>query len=92
MAAKGFVIGDLLSDINASLVIPPFLGANAQFSEEEVRQTQEIARLRIHVERAMRRIKEYHIFDRTFYMTVLGSVNQLWSMCARLTNLQGPSF
>ncbi|XP_046874125.1 uncharacterized protein LOC124466350 isoform X2 [Hypomesus transpacificus] len=92
MADKGFLIGDLLSDINVSLVIPPFLGPNAQFSEEEVRQTQEIARLRIHVERAIRRIKEYHIFDRTLHMTVMGSVNQLWSVCASLTNLQGPLF
>ncbi|XP_028437745.1 uncharacterized protein LOC114558160 [Perca flavescens] len=54
MADKGFLIKDLLTEINVSLVIPPFLGPSGHFSQEEVRQTQAIARLSIHVERAIR--------------------------------------
>ena len=61
MADKGFLIGDILGDKNVSLNIPPFLMQSDQFSKEEVQETQEIAWLRIHVERAIRRVKEYHI-------------------------------
>uniref|UniRef100_A0A8C9XD36 THAP-type domain-containing protein n=1 Tax=Sander lucioperca TaxID=283035 RepID=A0A8C9XD36_SANLU len=80
MADKGFLIKDLLTEINVSLVIPPFLGPSGHF------------RLHIHVERAISRIKEYHIFDRVLPMTLVGSVNQLWTVCALLSNFQEPLF
>ncbi|XP_075967277.1 uncharacterized protein LOC142970741 [Anarhichas minor] len=92
MADKDFFIGDLLSPINVRLVTPAFSKSNRKLTPEEKLQTQEIARLRIHVERAIRRIKEYHIFDRTLPMTTLGSINQVWTVCALLTTFQGPLF
>ncbi|KAG1925021.1 hypothetical protein F2P79_025809 [Pimephales promelas] len=70
MADKGFLIKDLLSKRQVSLVIPPFLGPSGHFTADKVRKTQAIARLRIHVERAIRRIKEYHIFDKVLPMTL----------------------
>lgn len=54
MADKGFLIADLLDKKQASLIITPFLGEKGKFSSCEVAQTYEIARLRIHVERAVR--------------------------------------
>lgn len=92
MADKGFLISDLLSAINVALVIPPFLSQRRQFTREEVTATQKIARLRIHVERAIGRIKQYHIFDGVIPLTLLGTINQLWYVCAMLTNFQGPLF
>lgn len=92
MADKGFLIGDLLSPINASLVVPPFLNQRRQFTREEVTTTQQIARLRIHVERAIGRIKQHHVFDGVLPLSLLGTVNQLWYVCAMLTNFQGPLF
>ena len=100
MADKGFLIEDLLKKVNATLVIPPFLGKSKgcnvsggkQFTAAEVSNTQEIARLRIHVERAIRRVKEYHFFDRVQPLVLGGSVNQVWSVCCFLTNLKGPLF
>ena len=58
MAAKGFLIEDLLKKVNVTLVIPPFLGKSKgcnvsggkQFTAAEVSNPQEIARVRIHVE------------------------------------------
>ena len=66
MADKGFLIEDLLKKVNAALVIPPFLrkskGRNVsggkQFTAAEVSSTQEIARFRMHVERAICTVKE----------------------------------
>ena len=63
MADKGFTIEDLLSPLNCSLNIPPFLSEKVQFTKEDVEMTQRIAKLRIHVERAIRTVKENHLFD-----------------------------
>ncbi|XP_048738589.2 uncharacterized protein LOC125653256 isoform X2 [Ostrea edulis] len=92
MADKGFLIEDLLEKKQASLVIPPFLGEKGKFSALEVALTHEIARLRIHVERAIRRIKEYHIFDGVIPLNLASSINQIWTVCAILTNFRGPLF
>ena len=63
-ADKGFLIQDLLQPQKATLTIPPFLSKtkSLQFTSKEVTETQQIAHLRIHVERAIRRIKEYQKF------------------------------
>lgn len=92
MADKGFIIRDLPADRDFSLVTPTFTGPSGQFSKDEIAHTQEIARLRIHVERAIRRIKEYYIFDGVLPLSLCGSVNQMWTVCAVLTHFQGPLF
>lgn len=60
MADKGFTVEDLLP-LGVKLNIPPFLGSSKQMPAEEVIQTQEIASLRIHVERVINKIKNFHI-------------------------------
>ena len=56
----------------------------------EVHETKTIAKLRIHVEKAIRRIKEFHIFDFDNSLSSLGSVNQMFTVSCLLTNFQGP--
>lgn len=90
MADKGFDIEDLLREKNVSLNLPPFLESRSLFSATEVQQTKMIAKVRIHVERAIRRIKEYHIFDSDVPLSMLGSINQLYTVACLLTNFQGP--
>ncbi|XP_060595512.1 uncharacterized protein LOC132749670 [Ruditapes philippinarum] len=92
MADKGFLIEQMLAERQARLNIPPFLTKRDQFTKEEVEETQEIARLRIHVERAIRRIKEYHIFDSVLPVAITGSALQLWTVCCLLTLFKGPLF
>lgn len=89
MTDKRFLIQDFLDPIGAKLVIPPFLGSKGKFSKDEVSKTQTIARLRIHVERAIRRCKEYHIFDQAIPLSIAGTVNQIWTVCCLLINFQG---
>jgi hypothetical protein len=69
------------------LNIPPFLGQYDQLTESDVRQTQNIAAERIHVERAINKIKNFHIFDQAIPMSLFGSINQIWTVCALLTLL-----
>ncbi len=51
--------------VERCLNIPLFLRGKKQLSEKELVITRRIASLRIHVERAMERIKNFHIFDKT---------------------------
>ena len=90
MADKGFLIQDLLVLKQCSLVIPHFLAMKGQFSKGENSENARIANLRVHVERAIRRFREFHIFDSVLPLSLAGTINQLWSVCCLLTNFQGP--
>ena len=86
MANKGFTIDDLL---------PPGVGLNilgmqGQMSAEDVVQTQSIASLRVHVERAINKIENFRIWDGIVPLNLSGIVNQMWTVCAVLCNLQKP--
>ncbi|XP_054894424.1 uncharacterized protein LOC129365312 [Poeciliopsis prolifica] len=61
MADKGFLIQDLLHEVGAKLIIPPFRHPG-QFSKEETEETQTIAQLRIIVERAIARVWPLAVF------------------------------
>ena len=54
-------------------------------------ETRRIAKFRIHVERAIERIKNYHILD---YVPITlcssGVIDQIFFVCAMLTNFQPP--
>lgn len=90
MADKGFTISDLLEPLGVGLNIPPFVGSRSQQNPSEVIETQEIASERIHVERAINKIKNFHIFNHVIPLSLTGSLNQMWTVCAMLTNLQNP--
>ncbi|XP_068723876.1 uncharacterized protein [Montipora capricornis] len=89
MADKGFQIADILP-LAVKLNIQPFLGANTQMSAEDVVQTQQIAGLRIHVERAINKIKNFLIWKGEIPLSLISVVNQMWSVCAFLYNTKDP--
>lgn len=89
MADKGLLIQDLFQP-GVSLNMPPFLGDQVQFSANDTVDTQSIASLRMHVERAINKIKNFHIWDKVIPINLFGTVNQMWSVCAFLCNLQNP--
>lgn len=60
---RGFDITEDLASIGVRLNIPPFLRGKSQLDSKELTETRRIAFLRIHVERCMERLKNYHIFD-----------------------------
>lgn len=90
MADKGFTIEKELEEIGLSLNIPPFLRENPCFLEEENIQTRTIAHHRIHVERAIGKCRNFSIFDRKLPISLCGQINQIWSVCAVLSNFQNP--
>ena len=64
LADRGFGIEDDLP-AGVSLNLPPFLNDQKQFSEEDETKTRRIAKYRIHVERAIQRIKSFLILQDT---------------------------
>ena len=88
-ADGGFTVKEYTDNLNIKLVIPAFLKGRNQLSKEEVVQTQQIASERIHVERMIQRLKTYHIFDRVIPLSMMGSLNQIISVCGLLSNFQG---
>lgn len=90
MSDKGFLIEDMLAERQCALVMPNFLASHGQFSKQEAEHNKIVANLRVHVERANRRFKEFHLFDSPVALTLAGSINQLWTVACLLTNFQGP--
>jgi len=88
LADKGFVIHDLLPK-NIYLNMPAFLSGKKKFSKEEAVYSRKVAGCRIHVERAIERLRNYKI---------LGYINshlrpfadKIVQVCAVLVNLQTP--
>ena len=62
MADKGFTIQDLLIPYGVHLNVPPFLQSKTQMAVSDVFTTKKIARLRVHVERAIGRVKDYRFY------------------------------
>ena len=88
MADKGFLIEDC---IPGKLYRPPFLSKHCQMPAEHVKKTQEIAHLRVHVERVIGRIKFKNLFHSDIPVSQMGSINSTWTVACLLTNYQyGP--
>ena len=85
MVDKGFRIDDL---VPCKVYMPPFLTQKIQLSHSDVLVTQNIARLRIHIERAIRCIKENKLFDTVIPLTIAGSINQIFAVACLLANYQ----
>lgn len=65
MGDRGFTIRDLLEERRVNLIIPAFTRKGCQLTNEEVTHTRRIAHARIHVERAIRHLKDYKILSQT---------------------------
>ena len=86
MADRGFTIKDMLKELNIDLNMPPFLEGKRQFSSEDVQEGRKIASLRIHVERAIGRIKTFRILKDTIPISLARLTNQIVHICAYLSN------
>ena len=88
IADRGFTIKDQLMEIGVDLNIPPFLEGRPQVPSDEVRRGRQIASVRIHVERAIGRIKIFAILKGTFPLSMACLSNQVVCVCAWLSNFQ----
>lgn len=89
MVDRGFDIRDILPD-GVTLNMPPFLAGRNQLTAAETEETMTIASVRIHVERAIGRIKTYHILDGCLPNTLSPYATQIATVCGLLTNFLPP--
>lgn len=95
LADRGFDISDDLALIGASLAIPPFTRGKAQLSQREINSSRALSRVRIHVERAIGRIKNFKLLQSTIPITLLKkphefnytTIDKILVVCAALSNL-----
>ncbi|XP_064475708.1 uncharacterized protein LOC135389603 [Ornithodoros turicata] len=92
MVDKGFLIDDLCSEHAIKLIRPPFLKKKKQFSPHEAEQTQSIASARVHVERAIQRMKLFKILQQRFPLELLPYINDITTIVAALANIGKPIF
>ena len=88
MADRGFTIDDILPS-GITLNVPPRMNDSGQLTESERTSTRHIASVRIHVERAMERIKNYQILHHV-PNSMHNRINQIFFVCAVLTNFLPP--
>ena len=88
MADRGFTIKDQLATQNVSLNIPPFMEGRTQLPASEVKIGHKIASLRIHMKRAIGRVKDFAILNETLPISVARLADQIVTVCAVLVNFQ----
>ena len=84
MADRGFQIREDLLHYYCHLSVPPGARLNDQMTTTECRTTNEIANLRIHVERAINRIKTYRILKNVMLITLLPLIDDIVHTCGAL--------
>lgn len=61
-----------------------------QLTAADVKESQTIASVRIHVKRAIQRCKSFKILRNEIPLTLHASVNQIWTVCCLLCNFMPP--
>ena len=88
MADRGFTVKEALAKLGVELNLPPFMEGRTQLPADEMERGRSIASLRIHVERAIGRMKHYKILTGVFPLKMARLANQIVSVCAYLSNFQ----
>jgi hypothetical protein len=90
IADRGFLIKDLLHRKGARLNIPPFLHNRDRFTPFEEALTKKIAKVRIHVERAIERMKKYRLIKNRLPTSLDPVASQIVFVIGTLVNHQTP--
>lgn len=93
MADRGFKnIESLLQQKSCRLVRPPSVNEGEPMSKADVRLTKQIAALRIHIERVIKRYREFAILrpHATVNLYLIASLNEIVFVASALINIQNP--
>lgn len=88
MGDRGFTVRDLMEERKVNLIIPAFTRKKCQLTNEAVTRTRRIAHARIHVERAIRRLKVYKILSQKVPINLVPKIDKILKVCAGLVNLR----
>ena len=88
MADRGFQIKEDLMFKFCSLSVPPGARVKSQMTMSECKKTKDVANVRVHVERAINRIKNYRILKNILPITMVHHADDIVRTCAALCNLK----
>lgn len=89
LADRGFDIEEELRERNIKWNIPAFLKGREHFEDKELDDSRKVANVRIHIERAVRKVKEFQILSGTVPLTLGPSLENIWIICCHLANFTG---
>ena len=87
MADKGFLIEEEMRAVGLQLNLP-FSRSKRQMPAGDVLVTKRIAKHRVHVERAIAKIKKFKIVSDKIPNTRLRIINHIWYVVSMLSNFQ----
>lgn len=91
MADRGFNVTNDMKKKGVKLLIPEFKGRDRpQITRQEAERSEYISKARIHVERIIQRIKTFYFLERVVRLNMLDIIEQIFTVCAYLTNFQMP--
>lgn len=93
MADRGFKqIDTILATKSCKLIRSPSVTSNKKLSKEEARETKRVASLRIHIERVIRRVREFELLipHACLNHCIMPYVDSAVIIAAALINLQSP--
>ncbi|KAM0730283.1 hypothetical protein ACS0PU_004160 [Formica fusca] len=85
-------IQTVLNQKDCELLRPPSVSASTKSTKKEVLKTKSIASLRIHIERVIRRVREYKILEPHSCLdwNTMACIDSIATIVAGLINLQKP--
>jgi hypothetical protein len=83
MVDRGFLISGILNDMGVKLHMSSFKGTErTQLTSSQTIRFENIFKVRIHVERAIQRIKTFHILDGEDKLSMKDIAEQIFTVCA----------
>ncbi|XP_064607334.1 uncharacterized protein LOC135471860 [Liolophura sinensis] len=92
MVDRGFDIREDVERRGASLIIPTFLHGQQQFTDEQLKFSRGVAAVRVHVEQAVRKVKEFEIIRNIVPISLCPMIEKVWLVCGHLSNFTGTLF
>lgn len=90
MADRGFPIAMELNTRHCTLRVPKGRRGIDQFAKEDIHQIKQVANTRIHVERAIKRIKTFVILQGDVTFAVLPQMSDIMLICCAICNTLPP--
>lgn len=85
---RGFLISEEIATRGCYLAIPAFTKDQSQLSQQEVERSRHMSRVRIHVERAIGRLKTFKILSTLMSLSLVPHCDSIVTICSAVCNLQ----
>ena len=87
LADRGFTVGEEIAYHGGILVIPSFTKGRKQLSKKQVDIDRYIARVRIHIERVIGRMRKFNLINTTILLTQVDLLDEIMLCIAGLVNI-----